>query len=237
MSFKHLAIAAVVTVAVPNVASAATMINLQPYVNSNVSQYSGGSAYPQGSTTIGGITFNLAAAPNGQNGTGIIQLGNPSSVSIAAAASNVDTAYVIVNSIYGNGGRTSGFLTFNGATAGTPIALVQGINIRDHFANGQTNGFTSPFATANYSTGARFDVYRYDISALGGTLASIGFRCDGNCNNDAGVPFLAGVTLTSEAAVAAVPEPATWAMMLAGFGMIGFALRRRGNVKTTVRFA
>jgi hypothetical protein len=28
-----------------------------------------------------------------------------------------------------------------------------------------------------------------------------------------------------------VPEPATWAMMLAGFGMIGFAARRRQNVK------
>ena len=34
-----------------------------------------------------------------------------------------------------------------------------------------------------------------------------------------------------------VPEPATWAMMLTGFGMIGFAARRRLSVKTTVRFA
>lgn len=39
------------------------------------------------------------------------------------------------------------------------------------------------------------------------------------------------------ATISAVPEPTTWAMMLAGFGMIGFAARRRGNVKTTVRFA
>lgn len=38
-------------------------------------------------------------------------------------------------------------------------------------------------------------------------------------------------------AVAAVPEPATWAMMLAGFGMVGFAARRRSSVKTTVTFA
>lgn len=34
---------------------------------------------------------------------------------------------------------------------------------------------------------------------------------------------------------AGVPEAATWAMMLAGFGMIGFAMRRRQNV--TVSFA
>ena len=34
----------------------------------------------------------------------------------------------------------------------------------------------------------------------------------------------------------AVPEPATWAMMLAGFGMIGFAARRRRSVKTIVNY-
>ena len=37
----------------------------------------------------------------------------------------------------------------------------------------------------------------------------------------------------------AVPEPATWAMMLFGFGAVGFAMRRRKQQKTTqrVRFA
>ena len=34
-------------------------------------------------------------------------------------------------------------------------------------------------------------------------------------------------TLTISEAVAAIPEPATWAMMIGGFGMIGFAARRR----------
>jgi hypothetical protein len=36
--------------------------------------------------------------------------------------------------------------------------------------------------------------------------------------------------------ISAVPEPATWAMMLSGFGMIGFAARRRQRVKTTIRY-
>jgi hypothetical protein len=35
----------------------------------------------------------------------------------------------------------------------------------------------------------------------------------------------------------AVPEPATWAMLLLGFGMIGFAMRKRSNVGTTVSYA
>lgn len=37
--------------------------------------------------------------------------------------------------------------------------------------------------------------------------------------------------------VAAVPEPATWAMMLAGFGMIGFSLRRRRKQAVRVSYA
>lgn len=36
---------------------------------------------------------------------------------------------------------------------------------------------------------------------------------------------------------AAVPEPTTWALMLLGFGMIGFAVRKRSNVRTTVSYA
>lgn len=35
----------------------------------------------------------------------------------------------------------------------------------------------------------------------------------------------------------AVPEPAGWAMMIAGFALVGGALRRRRAVRTTVRYA
>jgi hypothetical protein len=41
------------------------------------------------------------------------------------------------------------------------------------------------------------------------------------------------MTLTT-AAPAAVPEPASWAMMLGGFGLVGGALRRR---RTTLAHA
>lgn len=47
----------------------------------------------------------------------------------------------------------------------------------------------------------------------------------------------AGITATTVVS-GAVPEPATWAMMLVGFGSIGFAMRRRKrNVTTTVAYA
>ncbi len=40
--------------------------------------------------------------------------------------------------------------------------------------------------------------------------------------------------LVSDGAGATVPEPATWAMMLGGFGMVGFAARRRRMANKTV---
>ncbi|QQV78393.1 PEP-CTERM sorting domain-containing protein [Sphingomonas aliaeris] len=36
---------------------------------------------------------------------------------------------------------------------------------------------------------------------------------------------------------AAVPEPATWGMMLAGFGMVGFGMRRRAKPSVRVTYA
>ena len=39
--------------------------------------------------------------------------------------------------------------------------------------------------------------------------------------------ILATVNATSSPVTAAVPEPATWAMMLLGFGAVGYAMRRR----------
>ena len=35
----------------------------------------------------------------------------------------------------------------------------------------------------------------------------------------------------------AVPEPATWAMMMLGFGAMGFAMRRRAQTSARIRFA
>lgn len=40
-----------------------------------------------------------------------------------------------------------------------------------------------------------------------------------------------------EATFGGVPEPATWAFMILGFGMIGSAMRRKGAVRTKVAYA
>jgi hypothetical protein len=80
-----------------------------------------------------------------------------------------------------------------------------------------------------------------DLYSRGAFISAFGVGNGGG----AGADFNAladNVTLTTDAgstgydfqAAAAVPEPATWAMMIMGFGLVGAAMRRR---TATVRFA
>jgi PEP-CTERM motif len=81
----------------------------------------------------------------------------------------------------------------------------------------QLIGSLSATQSANNNLGATFSRYTFEFVALGsGTLLS--FNVD---------PFTDGVDGILDNVSAAVPEPATWAMMIAGFGLAGAALRRR----------
>lgn len=50
-------------------------------------------------------------------------------------------------------------------------------------------------------------------------------------------PFFGNGTLNISSVQAAVPEPASWAMMIMGFGVVGLAMRRRQKVTMRVSFA
>ncbi|KQU53080.1 hypothetical protein ASG67_09565 [Sphingomonas sp. Leaf339] len=50
-------------------------------------------------------------------------------------------------------------------------------------------------------------------------------------------PFFGNGQLTISPITAAVPEPTTWAMMVLGMGVVGFAMRRRRAVTTRVTYA
>ncbi len=43
--------------------------------------------------------------------------------------------------------------------------------------------------------------------------------------------------VATEAPTAAVPEPASWAMLIIGMGAVGYASRRRQNVTTRIAYA
>ncbi len=74
-----------------------------------------------------------------------------------------------------------------------------------------------------------YDVFTQNFASTSGQGYTLSFRYD-NPNGASG--FRAE---TSARLQGAVPEPATWLMLIAGFGLMGAALRRRQKV--TVRYA
>jgi hypothetical protein len=99
------------------------------------------------------------------------------------------------------------------------------------FNGSEITGLAGVFGANNlfYSTGPFF----VDGNGLGFTTAGISanlFVTNGTSYrvNTQGAGLLTGlVTASATPLAAAVPEPATWAMMLLGFGGMGVALRRR----------
>lgn len=84
------------------------------------------------------------------------------------------------------------------------------------------------FKVAGYTFGASVDLFS-------GTTTSPTFLI-GNYTLEGFHPDATGYSL-SISQVAAVPEPATWTMLLVGFGAIGFAIRRRRQNEVTFRRA
>jgi hypothetical protein len=82
-----------------------------------------------------------------------------------------------------------------------------------------------PVVRSDYSS-SDVPVYYGTISAYSSPQDNMGWSFNFVLNN----------VSASYVDVGAVPEPATWAMMIGGFGMVGGAMRRR-RVSTKVSFA
>lgn len=149
----------------------AVQVNINKYVNSNLQNYTNGSDYPPGGTTltVGGVQFTLANYPGG--GTGVIQTpsrSTPSSFDVPVTIANPTTVYTLINSTYGALGDTVGSVEFK-ATGGLDdtVNLVEGQDIRDHNNDGYNNAIGRGglggvyLATANFA-GGRFVLMNND---------------------------------------------------------------------------
>ena len=101
-------------------------------------------------------------------------------------------------------------------------------------ADQQYAAFASP-TTISYSNGDNF----IGLRATDGTNVYYGFAyTTDDVLNSYGFETTPGATITATTAAGpagAVPEPASWALMLGGFGMVGGAMRSRK--RAGVRFA
>jgi hypothetical protein len=113
---------------------------------------------------------------------------------------------------------------------------------------------TLTYGATNFDPGA-YSAFRVNFGTIANPSASVDFRnvlfsgantltgtfSDGSIGrvNFSGSTTAdpASFSFNSVAATGAVPEPATWAMMILGMGAVGFAMRRRSAVKTTVSYA
>lgn len=116
------------------------------------------------------------------------------------------------------GGKSGNTFTIASTTSALGLFLGSyfGKASYSYLVNGVAGSFTVP---------ARNDTTFLGFTSSSGPVSVVFNVAGGNdsSNNELDVPqFIAG-----SAIVGGVPEPATWAMMLFGFGGIGFAMRRR----------
>lgn len=99
----------------------------------------------------------------------------------------------------------------------------------------------SPQAANDYEPhGGFFDIYGLVFTLDDGNAVNLWSNGDFGGGAIYGAAVTDGKTLLDYAeepvVLAAVPEPATWALMLAGFGLVGAAMRRRHAARVVVSF-
>lgn len=235
MKIKALAFALLACAAVPQAASAAIVIDfegLDSTVNESPLDYYNGGAGSAGTT--GGPNYGISFSsnsitgctqPNGCANTNSAQ--NPSGSNIlfflSGGASTMNVA----------SGFDTGFSFFYSAANNPGVVNVfSGLNATGELLATLVLPVTGNGAGLPGCQGTNFCPY----TALGVTFAGIARSVDfGGTNNQIAFD---DITLGSATAGGgAVPEPATWAMMMLGFGTVGATLRRRAKVKTTVSYA
>lgn len=178
-------------------------------------------------TPVGATVFVVDAMNNSvTGGTGLS--------TIALSAGQVITVTASTNDLW-SAGALPRFSDANGlvaprlATASDDSGQAVGTQIGGNFGTVGVNGFTAPFGALVGLVGAQYQLLGTSFT---GSFTSAGtlqlFYWDSNNGDNTGT--VAANVVTRQGG--AVPEPATWLMMLAGFGGAGLALRRRRSAIT-----
>lgn len=133
--------------------------------------------------------------------------------------------------------NTVGDASYYGRTQTSFATTTGGLTGSADFGDGRSPTFAGSInaaASFNNASGAQFTFQAFDVSSVTGAV-SLQQQGSGSGGAYSGsvVRVVARVFNGSSPRVgfigfaSAVPEPSTWALMLAGFGMVGYSLRRR----------
>ena len=173
--------------------------------------------------TIGGVGIDWISTPfyGARDGIHAVDLGY-----YTGGAGSVSTSIATVT------GATYNLAFSAAAVAGLPIYTNAG-----HVSAGSLaqQAFAPAFSAANNFTNQQYTDYSYNFTALSG-VTTIVFSAD--VPGTGYGPVIDKVSASLVSLPSAVPEPATWTMMLVGFGIVGGAMRKRSMVRSqAVEFA
>ncbi|WP_294046956.1 PEPxxWA-CTERM sorting domain-containing protein [Sphingomonas sp.] len=244
---KYLIASAVLAAAVATPAMAATEL----VTNGNFSQTSRGGNFqfgddPLSAGTVTGWTSTSTATTRAANNYGYNLLVNGSNTGANADGRFSYTGKEYLSSVPTGTSSMGNFVVLDGDTLARGV-LSQTINnliagntytLTFQWGAGQLasrNGATTEsltyslgnqsFTTNTVNTTSGGNQGWYTVTqnfVAGGTSQTLSFLSNGTPNGLPPVALLDNVSLT-----AAVPEPASWALMIVGFGAMGYSLRRR----------
>lgn len=161
---------------------------------------------------------------------------------VGAINLNIGNCAVTCSGFFGNGAGVPSFDDYFGVAlpnSGAVASQIGEITVRGDVAF--TSVFLKEVATGN--------IFNFSVSNTGGSgkvstaqLLPVGPLAAGAYElYIAGTNSVAGNAYSGSITLSAVPEPATWALFILGFGAMGYAMRRRNSegrvTKASLKFA
>ena len=207
MKFKHFAVAAL-AIATAGAAQAAITVSIytnEPGAAANATIAAATGLTADATTTVSAINFTDAPGNDSTTFTIGAFLNNPAGLDPAVAAATLnDTYFLFTGSTYLNAGSNSFVVPHDDGIQ----LFIDGIGLVVD-QPGPTSPVDTPFTVVAPNAG----FYTFSLSY----------------GETAGGPAVLAFNVNGGPAGGGVPEPATWGMMLAGFGLVGAGMRRRAR--------
>lgn len=167
--------------------------------------------------------------------------GFTSTVTVTNQAASASSGYARTESTLTIGSSDSNINSaFTDLLGGGNALDLTGGKVNYSLASGGSTSGSSNVATNNYSATTSLAQYLAYFSAVGGGTANVfGSTFTSTVQQNTGGNSTSSQVTSGQGSFSiyytydnstagAVPEPATWVMMIGGFGLVGYGLRRRG---------